>query len=117
MRGGSSGGGNTKDSVLKQTCSYSFSQALCDNAGYKPGATGTFELCQCPVRNLYAPPDYDSKCVYGPTPDTSKPIVTQALIEQNCPSWCPDKGAVTSFDAAGKEVPCPELVPACKCKS
>jgi len=117
--GGGSSGGDAPLAVspLQRSCSRVYADALCTNAGYPVNDKDTYELCTCEVSNLYAPPSYKAKCVYGRAPDTSvKPVVTEALIEQNCASWCPDPGSVQGYGADGK-ASCPTLLPACACKN
>lgn len=105
-------GGDTNNSQVKEACSYSYADAVCRRAGYLSNQDTAWELCQCPVQQLYNPPTYAFDCLTGTAAGTP---VTKKLLRQNCERWCPKDGKVTAI-VDGATVECPVLLPSCSCR-
>lgn len=88
-----------------QTCAQLYSTQLCDNAGFPPSGRNSYQLCECPVTQLYSPPPYAYNCTNGPIPPPEQPV-TAAEIAANCEEWCP--GVVIDPDTNEPCAPLPE---------
>jgi hypothetical protein len=111
-------GGNTANVRLQISCSYAYSSQICVNAGYTRDYQSLWELCECPVQQLYAPPVYAFNCSTSATTTAdddpaAASVISSQRIQENCEQWCPDPGTVTLYD--GQE--CPVMLPSCQCKS
>lgn len=95
--------GETTASLLS-SCSFSYAQALCNNAGYTNQLTA-YSLCQCLVSQLYNPAVGTFAC---PASSSGTPV-TEALITKNCATWCPSGVK----DSAGNSCPALSICASC----